>query len=233
MMTRYLYEASSGNFLLLADYLLAPDNGGIFSVPTTTGFVFNTMNSVICPEVNAAMGGSWATVHGHDDPSDYDHWTLTTFGENGPGRPKTSQAETPYKYDHVFFIFRNARDANPGNGRAYASTPGPILGYQANTHTVLGSGSAPPVKLMCHEFCHLLFGANNFHCAGGGFTGEVSQYWISQSGGWSLMGLGSRSLDIGVVGTGCAWAGPVKGKHMRSQRGTKTTPAKSMATLTP
>lgn len=28
MMTRYMYEASSGNFLLLADYLLAPDNGG-------------------------------------------------------------------------------------------------------------------------------------------------------------------------------------------------------------
>lgn len=200
MMTRYMYEASSGNFILLADYLLAPTNGGIFSVPTTTGYVLNTMGTAICPQVNAAMNGTWATVHGHNEPSDYDHWTLTTSGENGPGRPKTLQAETPYKYDHVFFIFRNARDVTSGSGRAYASSPGALLGFGANTHTVFGAGNAPPVKLMCHEFCHLLFGANNFHCAGGGYNAGTAQYWISQSGGWSLMGLGSRSLD-----SWCGW----------------------------
>lgn len=50
MMTRYLYEASSGNFVLIADYLLAPDNGGIFSVPTTTGNVFGTIGSAVCPQ---------------------------------------------------------------------------------------------------------------------------------------------------------------------------------------
>lgn len=200
MMTRYLYEASSGNFLLLADYLLAPDNGGIFSVPTSTGNVFGTMGTVVCPQVNAAMSGIWTTVHGSNDPSDYDKWTLTTTGENGPGRPKTMQPENPHKYDHVFFIFRNARDANPGNGRAYASSPGTLLGFGANTHTVFGAGSAPPVKLMCHEFCHLLFGGNNFHCAGGGNAFSEPQYWISQSGGWSLMGLANRSLD-----SWCGW----------------------------
>lgn len=198
-MTRYLWEASSGNFTLLADYLLPPDSG-VFRLTTTTGQA--TAYAAI-QAVNTAMGATWNTVFGHNSPGDYDHWSFTTSGTLGPGMEKAAASDS--KYDHVFFIFRNSGgNVHPGSG--YADHTGfstSLMGRPANTYSIFGARNSPPVKLMCHEFCHLLFGDNKFHCAGGGNnTGGayVDQYWISQVGGWSLMGLANRSMD-----SWCGW----------------------------
>jgi len=201
-LTRYLYQASSGNFLLLGDYLLAPDNGGIFKITTTTGNALGATATVLAA-VNNALGTTLTTVHGYSQVTDFDRWTISNTGPNGPGLPKTLEPENPNRYDHVVIVYRNARDVHSGSGRVSASSPGLLLGQNANSYSQFGGGDRLPVKLMCHEFCHLLFGSNNFHCAGGGNTGGsfyVHQYWVSQVGGWSLMGLANRSMD-----SWCGW----------------------------
>lgn len=190
MLTRLLHDASSGNLTLLGDYLLAPTNGGVFQLNTSTG-ILPSFSSTILPMIDSVTNGNWSTVFGNNGVGAYDNWTLN--GTVQMGEEKLVQSDT--KYDHVFFIIRNARSVPDEQGRAVPGSPGSLMGHAANTYTYFGGGGHTPVRIMCHEFCHLLFGSNNFHCAGGGNSLSQPQYWISQVGGWSLMGAANSSLQ--------------------------------------
>ena len=186
-MTRFMWDASSGDFHLVADYI-----ADVINIPTTTGLAFSgSAIAQACTAINQSY--TTLTTHfGHDAFADYDKWTISS-SNSGLDRPPVWDSS----YDHVFFIFRNALDANSGTGRAYASSPGAILTHTANSYTIFGAEHALPTKIMCHEFSHLQFGGNAFHCAGGGnlsYPYNVHQYWISQVGGWSMMGGGNASL---------------------------------------
>jgi hypothetical protein len=188
-MTRFLWDASGGDFHLVADYL-----SDIVTLPTTNGLAFSLFPSTVAQVCNA-INQSYTTLtthFGNDAFSDYDKWTISS-SNSGLDRPPVGDSS----YDHVFFIFRNALDASSGTGRASPGSPGTILTHAANSYTVFGAENAPPTKIMCHEFSHLQFGGNAFHCAGGGNTPPpyyVHQYWISQVGGWSMMGAANASL---------------------------------------
>jgi len=136
LVTRYFQQASSGQFTLLADYLLAPDNGGLFST---------TVNSVgaAVAAVNAALGTSIVTSHGFSSISDFDMWTTNTTA-TGPGLPKiTPSTESPARYDHVMFIWRNAGNSNH-SGWVAPGSPGSLLGYAANTYSNFYVHNGPP-----------------------------------------------------------------------------------------
>jgi len=188
LFTRYFQEASSGNFMVLGDYLEAPD-GGIFHYSSSLGP--NSPTQAI-NAVNLALGSNILTLHGLNSIGDYDKWTIG--GSAGPGLPKvTPSTESPRKYDHVMFIWRNAG----GNGSGYGSpgnSPGILLGFDANSYTNFGAFDRLPIQIMRHEFAHMVFGHNNFHYAGGG-NGESGRYWISHSGGWGALGLSGSSLQ--------------------------------------
>lgn len=101
LLTQYFQLASSGNYIVLGDYLLAPNNGGIFSVNSNTGSV-GPSNAIAA--VNAALGTSIVTGNGFSSIADFDKWTIGT-ATTGPGQPKiTPSTESPNKYDHVMFI---------------------------------------------------------------------------------------------------------------------------------
>jgi hypothetical protein len=163
--TRYYHEASYGNYLVLGDYLLAPENGGIFKVQNSLiGQGSQGLLSATIQQVNATMNGSFITGHNLNHASYFDNWTKMELGKPNI----TPSIDSPYKYDNVIFIFRNRPGLND-TGSAYSdgfSTS--LLGYAADTHIIVGSYSDIPAKALRHEFAHLLFGGNNFHCSGGG-----------------------------------------------------------------
>lgn len=176
MFTRYYQEASSGNLLVLGDYLLAPDNGGIFKVQSTTGSV---QPSQAIAAVNAALGTSIVTGHGFADLDDFDRWTLEGSG-HGPGEPKlTPSTESPRLWDHVMFVWRNSF-GNDGSGYVSSGNPGSLLGYGMNTYSNFGAHNRMPLDIMRHEFAHLLYGNNNFHTSGGGWNAPGGHYWIQR-----------------------------------------------------
>jgi hypothetical protein len=195
LLTRYFQLASSGNYTVLGDYLVAP-GGGIFSVNSSTGSVGPAQ---AIAAVNAALGTNIVTANGFTSITDFDKWTIGT-ATTGPGQPKiTPSTESPNKYDHVMFICRNSRDAagNPNNGTGYASwaLPSNLLGFQANTHSSFGAYNDLPFNIIRHEFSHMIYGGNNFHCGGGWGGGLGENYWIPLESGWSNMSLYNGSLN--------------------------------------
>jgi hypothetical protein len=190
-LTQYFQLASSNNYIVLGDYLLAPNNGGIFSVNSSTGSVGP---SQAIASVNAALGTSIVTGNGFNSITDFDKWTIGT-ATTGPGQPKiTPSTENPAnKYDHVMFICRNSA-GNNGTGYASWALPSNMLGFQANTHSSFGAYDGLPFNIIRHEFSHMIFGDNDFHCGGGG-TGNPNNYWIPLESGWSNMSLYNGSLN--------------------------------------
>lgn len=72
--TRYYHQASSEAFSVIADYLMAPTNNGVFSVPSSTGY-FQSLGPVISA-VNTALNGSFNTYFQHG-VNDFDNFTIT------------------------------------------------------------------------------------------------------------------------------------------------------------
>lgn len=184
LITRYFQDASSGQFNVIADYLLAPSNGGIFQVANATK-----------PATIAAVNASMSTIntgHGYTILGDFDKYTAFPAANTGPGQPKPNTPDG--RYDHVMFIWRTD-GTNNNTGSAYFGSPGgPILGYESNTWSQFFSHNGIPIDIMRHEFSHLLYGGNNFHTGGGGWS-YGTEYFITLGNGWSNMSLYNGSLS--------------------------------------
>jgi len=189
VMTKYYQMASSGNYAVLGDYLLAPDNGGIFKVKTDSTHAVEPDNTELIEAVNFKFGNNIITAHGLNNISHFDLWTCP---ESEYGLPKiTPSTEYPHKYDHIVFIWRNSSFNGIGNYSYFS--PGSMLGHEANTFSWFGTHDKVPTQIMIHEYAHLIYGGLDFHCGGGGwFMG--GDYWIPGVGGWSNLGLSGSSL---------------------------------------
>lgn len=185
-LTGYFLHASSGKLLILGDYLKHPVDGKIFSASKYD--IRELVNNI-----NEALGNRIVTQSGLNDIQHFDHWTLGT-PETGPGLPKISPStESPSKYDHVMFIWRNRKGAD-NTGAAFNSGFGAkLLGYEANSYSINTTYRDLPFKLIRHEFSHLILGGNNFHCGGGGHA--APGYFPHLLGGWSILGLHDSSLQ--------------------------------------
>jgi hypothetical protein len=184
-LTQYFLQASSGRLIILGDYLRNPE-GGIFS---TDKFSINDL----IDNINEKLNGRIITNAGLNDIRHFDNWTLST-PETGPGLPKQSPStESPSKYDHVMFIWRNRKGAD-NTGASYSNGFGrKLLGFEANTYSINTTYRHLPFKLIRHEFSHLILGGNNFHCGGGGHA--APGYFPHLMGGWSILGLHDSSIQ--------------------------------------
>lgn len=61
--TRYFQEASSENHTLIGDYLVSPDNGGVFQLQTSNG---NASLVTAINAVNDKLGSSFVTANGYN-----------------------------------------------------------------------------------------------------------------------------------------------------------------------
>ena len=59
LLTRYYYEASSGNCILIGDYLVAPTNNGIFKIlKSEAGNYESGHRSAIINKINDELNGN-------------------------------------------------------------------------------------------------------------------------------------------------------------------------------
>ena len=179
--TRYYQYASSNDHIVLGDYLLAPDNGGVFSFNTVDGEA--NIDSIV-HAVNQKLGTSIVTAHGLSSFNEFDMWTS---GDIGLEKQKIGNE----KWDYVVFAVRNSlHPQNPTGSAASASIP--LLGHYIDQACRVCIGdSNNPTHIIRHEYAHMLLGGNNFHTCGGGWG---TNYWIPQTGGWALLGLYGSSL---------------------------------------
>jgi hypothetical protein len=207
--TRYYQQASSGGYVVLADYLMAPDSGdnnGVFKFSSLShegdfqgSPPVNMNRKLLIDHINSQLAGNLTgnTYYGYDDLDDFDKWIIGTLGsDHGPGKEKEKAfTESPRKYDHVAVFCRNCRSPGGNSGLANSGNIGGaslLFGYGSNSWSVCGP-SRDPTNVFRHEFGHLLYGGNNFHTGGGGYaTGGM--YFIMYSSGWSNLGLNGASL---------------------------------------
>ncbi len=182
--TNYYQLASSNNHVVLGDYLMAPDNGGVFQVNTTDG-VINSHPDYIISAVNRKLGNSIVTAGGLSSFNSFDKWTPGNHGiainNIGNGR-----------WDFVVYLVRNAVDPKNPCGYMASGNDTLLLGHKIDYYSMICAGNTiNPTHVIRHEYAHTLLGGNNFHTCGGG---GGNNYWIPQTGGWALLGLYGSSL---------------------------------------
>ena len=182
--TRYYQYASSNDHIVLGDYLLAPDNGGIFKVSTVSG---SADLSNIVQVVNQKLNTSIVTANGLSSFSQFDKWTPTTRGYEKPNNPNG-------KWDYIVFVIRNSLNPNNPNGVTASGGLRYLLGHRIDKASIVCAGNTSnPTHVIRHEYAHMLLGYDDFHTCGGGWA-EHNNYWIPQTGGWALLGLYGSSL---------------------------------------
>lgn len=188
MITRYYQEALFGSFNVLGDYLVkSPSNNEIFTVLKSEcdeeGYI-----GALCNKIDEVTNGFFFTGHGLNNVSYFDNWSTTQVGK----AKLTPSIDSPHKYDHVVFIWRNKEGLNGTGNTAMGLFNSTLLGYKADSYMNIGSYNGIPTSVARHEFSHQLYGGNSFHCAGGGWGPH--NYWIPITGGWSALGLSGSSL---------------------------------------
>lgn len=185
VITRYFYEASFGNLLVLGDYLLPSDDA-------EKPFVVQTSKERISADEilrQISAQGKFKTRHSLE-PSDFDLWTLTHIGE-----PKiTPSIDKPPRFDHICIIVRNSIYPTHLSGWTAMNCPAPLYGISCDTYSIFCTQGTFPFNIFLHEFNHQLFGGNNFHAGGSHSKKAGASYFVHLQGGWSMMGAAHRSL---------------------------------------
>lgn len=183
ILTQYFKEMSFGDYQVIGDYLLNPANPTApFQIKVSKGDQPRQLLEII----NAL--DTFQTAHGLAR-NDFDRWTMSAAG-----KPKiTPSQDSPLKYDHVMFIFRNSR-LGDYSGYSSPGTMGKLLGYDADTYSHFNASNNIPFRIMLHEYSHQLYGGNNFHVGGGQHGAGGANYFIPFQGGWSNMGSANSSL---------------------------------------
>ena len=147
--TRYYQYASSNDHIVLGDYLLAPDNGGIFKVSTVSG---SADLSNIVQVVNQKLNTSIVTANGLSSFSQFDKWTPTTRGYEKPNNPNG-------KCDYIVFVIRNSLNPNNPNGVTASGGLRYLLGHRIDKASIVCAGNTSnPTHVIRHEYAHMLLG---------------------------------------------------------------------------
>src|SRR5690606_20535703 len=94
--------------------------------------------------------------------ADFDNWQ----DNDVRGAVKIAGPDTPYSFDHVFFVVQNNHTWMGKGSTTHWDYYANILGYNHDTRSETSMASNP-TQMFAHEFGHNLFGANNFHTGGG------------------------------------------------------------------
>lgn len=104
-LTKYYYQASSGQLNLLGDVLInSNDPSHIFKVPmsATEAADGDPHYDMLFPYINSVTGGVFATANGLSI-NDFDLWSATFSGSV----KSFPSVETPHKFDCVYIVWRN------------------------------------------------------------------------------------------------------------------------------
>lgn len=123
--------------------------------------------------------------------NELDQWDFS-----GPAGAKRTNIKNG-AYDMVMILYRNAPAYRNGTGHVRKGSIGVIDGRKSDSYSVFGAGDGIPFNIMKHEYSHMLFGGNNFHCGGGQHAGGGPNHFIPFQGGWSMLGGYNSSFRLG------------------------------------
>ena len=184
-MTKYYYQASFGEFLVLADYypeLISVD----FNEMTSMGFM------QVLDTIMMQTGNDVITANGYSvNAGDFDFFSLAS----GHGTPKASQPDS--LLDMVMVIWRvNSKITTSSSGGYcmpyHMKYPFKSMkGFMAYSYFV--NEGASNYVILRHEFSHLLLGGNNFHTGG---SGAGTKTFMSSAGGYAMLSSWDRSSQV-------------------------------------
>ena len=193
-LTKYYYEASFGELIVLGDYyphLIQID----FDAITEKHGV-----SQIASYLNNLPGADILTKKGYSiNSNDFDKWTTSTSTSNPPrtneGRPKINNSDNYLDLLVVFWRINSKFKPNRDGGEMIIINS-PYNYYPIKNKTGLNAfapicAADPAKKTLRHEFAHALLGNNNFHSGGAG--AGVGTY-LSNMGGYSLLSSSDRNF---------------------------------------
>jgi M6 family metalloprotease-like protein len=182
-MTRYFRQASFGRFEVTGDFLdtlitvpISTVRDGRGNIVPQEAYGNNLYRKAVLDRVNAMRK---PRLHWGSDWADFDRWNFT-----GNGYP--NKLEPNGRHDLVVVIWRNIHVAYLGEFSGFVTQGdfGQVQGKGTDMYSIFKTSSQSPEMIMRHEFSHMLYGANNFHTAGGGVG---TRTFMSTLGGWSNM----------------------------------------------
>lgn len=182
-MTRYFRQASFGRFEVTGDFLDTLITVPISSIRDQRGQIVsqeaygnNLYRKAVLDRVNALPA---PRLHWGSQWADFDRWSFV--GSGFPNKPEPNG-----RHDLVVVIWRNIHVAYLGEFSGFVSQGdlGDVRGRHTDMYSIFKTSSQMPDLIMRHEFSHMLYGANNFHTAGGGVG---TRTFMSTLGGWSNM----------------------------------------------
>jgi M6 family metalloprotease-like protein len=185
IMTKYYYQASFGEFLVLADFY-----------PELISVDFNEMTSMgfrqVLDTIMKQTGDDVITANGYSvNAGDFDFFSLAS----GHGTPKARQPDS--LLDMVMVIWRvNSKITTSSSGGYcmpyHMKYPFKSMnGFMAYSYFV--NEGAFNYVILRHEFSHLLLGGNNFHTGG---SGAGTKTFMSSAGGYAMLSSWDRSSQV-------------------------------------
>jgi len=185
MMTRYFYEASFGNFILLGDYypkLVSID----YAILKGDGFL------QVVDILNRSAGDDIVTANGYSlAAGDFDHFTSAS----GYGMPKKP---VPDNYTDMIMILWRVNSKITTTSSAGYCVPS-VYPYKFKSSNGFNASSSFVIKGAStymgirHEFSHTLLGGNNFHTGG---AGAGIKTFMSSAGGYAMLSSWERSSPV-------------------------------------
>jgi hypothetical protein len=184
IITKYFYQASFGEYIVLADYY-----------PEIVSLDFNRVRgrgfNQVLDRVISDTADDILTAHGYSvNNGDFDFITPSTHG-----MPKKSEPDG--MIDMVMVIWRvnskMTRDLSAGFCAPYARKLAFKEMAGMNSHSSFVMKDYTHYAIIRHEFSHLLLGGNNFHTGG---AGAGVKTFMSSAGGYAMLSSYDKSSPV-------------------------------------
>ena len=185
MLTRYFYQASFGQYIVLADHY-----------PEVISVDFGEVQGNGFHQVLAAMqadgGDDILTAHGYSvNRGDFDQMSSAT----SYGLPKIHRPDS--MIDMLMVIWRVNSKMSRSSSGGYCVPAQLRRNIKAmkgmNSYSNLLNKGATNYPLIRHEFSHLLLGPNNFHTGG---SGAGTKTFMSSAGGYAMLSSWDRYSQV-------------------------------------
>jgi len=183
-LTKYYYQASFGQYVVLADYY--PEMVSIdFNSVNSRGFI-QVLDSIISNESEDIITANGYSVNNGD---------FDIISTSSMGRPKKTEPDS--LIDLVMVMWRVNSKLSKNNSAGFCSTSKymkPVKGMKGmNSYSSFVNKDYTYHGIIGHEFSHLLLGGNNFHTGG---PGAGTKTFMSDAGGYAMLSSYQRSSPV-------------------------------------
>lgn len=207
--SKYLYQASFGQCIVLGDYLDSPVD--VLTCPTSIPNSVTDWTLLIDPAIRSQF--PVLPLHYSTPLTDFDKFSLGS-SSSSIGMSKPVGGNT--KFDCVIYLIKNYPLYGGGVGYGLTIVGSGVPGVTATSGTDLGAvfghtGDIASIKFIMQEFFHGLFGGNNWHNG----TGAFNHTFFSRTRPWGIESQhGCSQVVSGYDRWIFNWNNPPAGKNL-------------------